>query len=107
MNIFFFKDYIKYRPFWKKVKEAPLENLLIFMCNDFQQLCCKILSENQPVNEFVNANEHFLSKVSTTCRMESDIKSIAVAIVVRRELLSIILNNKTSDVVYYLPPMKY
>ena len=68
-----FEDYTNYRPFWIKIKEAPLGNMLIFMYNNFQQLCGKILSENQPVNELVNANEHFLSKVPTTCQIASDI----------------------------------
>ena len=41
-----FSDYIGYRPFLKKkIKEVPLGNMLIFMYNDFQELCCKILSE--------------------------------------------------------------
>ena len=47
--------------------------MFIFIYNDFQHSCYKILSENQPVNELVNANEHFLSKVPTTCQIASDI----------------------------------
>ena len=35
MNILFFKDYIKHRPFWKKIKEEPLGNMLKSMYNDF------------------------------------------------------------------------
>ena len=57
MNILFFEDYIKYRPFLNKIKEAPLGNMLIFMYNNFQKLFCKDLSENWPVCKLVNANE--------------------------------------------------
>ena len=62
LKILFFEDYIKYRPFWIKIEEAPLGNMLVFIYNNFQQLFCKILSKNQPVIKLVNANEHFLSQ---------------------------------------------
>ena len=71
-----FEDYIKYRSFLIKIKEAPLGNMVISMYNDFQQLFCKILSENQPVVKLVNANEQFLSQSPTTCQIASDIKII-------------------------------
>ena len=57
-----FEDYMKSRPFLKKIKEAPLGNMLIFLYNDFQQLFCKILWENWPVVKLLNVNELFLSQ---------------------------------------------
>ena len=46
----------------KQQKKAPLENMLIFIYNNFQQMFYKILFENRLVVKLVDANEHLLSQ---------------------------------------------
>ena len=69
MNILFFEDYITYRPFFFFLIRGTSEEYAYLCVQRFSANMLQTPFRKSTCNELVNANEHFLSEVPTTCQI--------------------------------------